>query len=136
MGDEFYCVIKLVSGEEIFSLVCVDDNDDNPIIIMENPVIIKTIQNSNGFYIKVKPWIEYSSDNIFIVKMDKIITMTESYDEKLIGLYKNYLSESDDGIEVYKPGGEVELSSEMGYVSSVEESRIKLENQFKDLKEG
>ena len=27
MGDEFYSSIKLVSGEEIFSLVSIDEND-------------------------------------------------------------------------------------------------------------
>ena len=27
MGEEFYAIIKLVSGEEILSLVMVDEND-------------------------------------------------------------------------------------------------------------
>ena len=41
MGEEFYAIIKLVSGEEIFSLIMVDDEQENPIIIMQNPVLIK-----------------------------------------------------------------------------------------------
>ena len=28
MGDEFYSILKLVSGEEVFALVCVDESDD------------------------------------------------------------------------------------------------------------
>ena len=27
MGDEFYAIIKLISGEEILSLICVDENE-------------------------------------------------------------------------------------------------------------
>ena len=33
MGEEFYAIIKLVSGEEVFSLIMVDDEQENPIII-------------------------------------------------------------------------------------------------------
>ena len=33
MGDEFYSVIKLVSGEEIFALVCVDESEDEPCLL-------------------------------------------------------------------------------------------------------
>ena len=31
MGEEFHAIIKLVSGEEIFSLIMVDDEDENPL---------------------------------------------------------------------------------------------------------
>jgi hypothetical protein len=47
MGEEFYCVLKLVSGEEILSLIMIDENDGDPIIILQNPVINKT---SNKLY--------------------------------------------------------------------------------------
>ena len=53
-------------------------------------------------------------------------------DEKLLSVYKNYLS-SD--IEVYKPAGEVKVSNEMGYISSVESARKNLEDIFNDNKE-
>ena len=42
---------------------------------------------------------------------------------------------SEDSIETYVPGGKVKLSNEMGYVSSVEEARNKLEKIFKGIKE-
>ena len=44
MGDEFYAVIKLVTGEEVFSLVCVDENEGDPILLLMNPVIMKVMQ--------------------------------------------------------------------------------------------
>ena len=84
MGEEFYSIIKLVSGEEIFSLVTVDETDGDPIIMLQNPLIMQMFQNSHGAHIKVKPWIELSEDDIFLITSDKIITMTESKDKKLI----------------------------------------------------
>ena len=43
MGDEFHAVLKLVTGEEIFALVSVDENDGDPIIMLSNPVIMKML---------------------------------------------------------------------------------------------
>jgi hypothetical protein len=130
MEEEFYSIIKLVSGEEIFSLISVDENDGDPIIILQRPVTMKTITNSNDIsYIKIKPWMEISDDDIFFIKLDKVITMTESKDTKMIQLYEYYLN--DDSVEVYKPGGQVSLDSEMGYIDTVKDARKKLEDLFK-----
>ena len=130
MEEEFYSILKLVSGEEIFSLISVDENDGDPIIILQRPVIMKTVTNSNDIsYIKIKPWMEISDDDIFFIKLDKVITMTESKDTRLIQLYEYYLD--DDTVEVYKPGGQVSLDSEMGYIDTVKDARKKLEDLFK-----
>ncbi len=129
MGEEFYSIIKLVSGEEIFSLVTVDETDGDPIIMLQNPLIMQMFQNSHGAHIKVKPWIELSEDDIFLITSDKIITMTESKDKKLIEIYNNFISD-DEKIEIHTPNGLVQPSSKMGYVSSVENARRKLESLF------
>ena len=34
MEEEFYSIIKLVSGEEILSLVSIDENDDDPVLLL------------------------------------------------------------------------------------------------------
>ena len=78
MGEEFYAIIKLVSGEEIFSLIMVDDEQENPIIIMQNPVLIKMLQSPHGSFIKVKPWMEHSEEDFVMISLDKVLTMTES----------------------------------------------------------
>ena len=139
MGEDFYCIIKLVSGEEILSVICVDEdgNDVDPIVILQNPIEVKIMHNSSGSYIKMKPWIELSNDDIFILRMSKIITMTETKDEKLITLYNNYIREDDDKDLNIKDNknGKVEVTGKMGYVSSVEEARKRLENIFKGIKE-
>ena len=134
MGDEFYAIIKLVSGEEILSLVFVDENDGDPVLVLQNPVTMKTYNNQHGTYLKVKPWMELSDDDFFIVKLDRIITITETKDKRILDIYNNYI-EDDDSIDVYNPSGQVKPSSKMGYISSVEDARKSLERIFKGLKE-
>jgi hypothetical protein len=133
MGEEFYAAIKLVTGEEIFSLICVDDNDGDPIVILQNPVIMKVVTNHIGKYVKVKPWMEVPADDFFIVKYDKIVTMTEVKESQMITFYERYINDEDVDIEL---DGKVQISNKMGYISSVEDARKTLESIFrKDLKD-
>ena len=134
MGDEFYSSIKLVSGEEIFSLVSIDENEGDPIVVLQNPVVIKVIMSQSGQMVKIKPWMEIPSDDFFIIKLDKIITMTEVSDEIIINCYNSYIEDDEDAVSDLM-SGKVKLSDKMGYLSSVDEARKKLENIFKDHKE-
>ena len=132
MGDEFYCAIKLVSGEEIFSLVSIDENDGDPIIVMQSPVVMKMIHNHMSISVKIKPWMDIPNDDIFLIKLDKVITMTEVSDVSTISIYNKYLNEGD---ETQSSEGKVKISNKMGYISSVEDARKNLEKIFKDIKE-
>ena len=130
MEDEFYAIIKLVSGEEIFSLVLVDNfQDENTVIALQNPVIMWSNTTPNGTFIKVKPWMELPDEDIFMIRLDKIITMTESKDTKLINLYNHYINEDDN--KIYNFDGKIKPNYEMGYISTVDEARKKLEKVFK-----
>ena len=101
MGDEFYSILKLVSGEEIFALVCVDESNDEPILILHNPIKMKTLTQMNHLnYIKVTPWMELSEEDMFVLKMDKVITMTECHDQRLIKIIKQYIDEKDEEEDV------------------------------------
>ena len=146
MDEEFYAVIKLVSGEEILSVVLVDDSTDDTLLVLQNPITIKMMNSGTGIYLKVKPWMELVEDDIYFIKLDKVLTMTETTNEKLIELYKNYLEDDDTGgtntysasstsIDVYKPSGEVNVSEQKGYITSVEDARETLEKIFKISKE-
>jgi len=136
MGEEFYAIIKLVSGEEVFSLIMVDDEQENPIIIMQNPVIIKMLHSPQGSFIKVKPWMELSEEDFFMIRLDKVLTITESTNEKLIKLYNDYINDDTSEMEI-NSNGKVKPDSEMGYISTVEDARKHLETMYKlkDAKE-
>ena len=128
MGEEFHAVIKLVTGEEIFALVCVDENDGDPILLPMNPVVMKIMRNHVGQYVKVKPWMEIPTDDFYVIKYDKIITMTEVKESKMIEFYDRYLNEEDIDFD---DDGRTKISDKMGYISSVDNAREMLENLYK-----
>ena len=129
MGDEFHAVLKLITGEEIFALVSVDENDGDSIIMLSNPVIMKMLSSPAGKYVKVKPWLELPDQDLFLIKYDKIITMSEVTDKQMIKFYTRYLNEDDIDIEV---DGQVSLNNKMGLLTTVDDARLKLEEIFKD----
>ena len=132
MGEEFLAIIKLISGEEILASVCIDETGEESIIIAHTPVTMKMI--SNGMYVKIKPWMELADDDMFVFRTDNIITMSEVKDQKVIKLYERYVEESneeDDMTKLLPSSGEVKPDEKMGYISSVEDARQKLEEVWK-----
>ena len=130
MGEEFYCILKLVSGEDVISLIAIDENYGDPIIIAQSPLTMKMVHGGNGAYIKVKPWMDLTEDEIFFIRPDKVITMTETRDPKLIDIYTDYIN--NDELDIYKPAGKVKVSKDMGYVSTVNDARDMLEKLYKE----
>ena len=128
MGEEFHGVIKLITGEEIFAMISIDENDGDPIIMLQSPVIMKVLSNGTGQYVKVKPWLELPNDDIFLIKYDKIITMTEVSDKQMINFYERYLNDDDLDMEL---DGRVKLNTNLGFVSTVDDARKKLEDIYK-----
>ena len=142
MGDEFYAILKLVSGEEILSLILVDDSTDDTILVLQNPIMIKMLQNNGSTYLKVRPWMELTEEDFYFIKLDKVLTMTETKNKKLIELYNNYLEDDDTGgtntyssISTYNPSGQVSVNEQNGYITSVESARETLDKIFKGIKE-
>ena len=138
MGEEYYSAIKLITGEEVFALVCEDENEGDPVLILQNPVVMKMTRSPNGVALRIGPWMEIPTDGIFIVKPNNIITMTEVKDEEMISLYNSYVEDNDEDItSTSSQGNKTKLTNKMGYISSVEDARKMLENLYnlKDPKE-
>jgi len=130
MEEEFYSTIKLSSGEEIIAKVCYLPEENS--ILIENPKLVdtKTINKNgksiNGFVLK--DWINSTYENMFIIKMSQIITMTE-LDKRIEEYYINNINNYDDSINI-KPKS---FSSRMGYLGSVKSTKEYLENIFNNL---
>lgn len=118
--EEFYAVIKLVSGEEIFSLISYsDDNPDDIILSLYNPVIIEPILGRVGLMgYKIRSWMNISNEDYYVIKMNSVITMTESKDKNLISIYNKFINSSS----------RVPLDSSMGFISTVDNAKLYLED--------
>ena len=138
MSSDFHATIKLITGEEIFALVSVDNTEDEPVIIMQNPVIMKVLSTGRGQMMKIRPWLEVPGDDVYIIKYDKLITISEVKDKMIISMYQAYCDEGDFDFgtfvdEKIKPDKRnQEVTKKMGYISTVEDARKKLEDLFKD----
>ena len=128
MQEEFHGVVKLITGEEIFGLVSIDENDGDPVIMLQSPVIMKVFNNPTGQYVKIKPWLELPEEDIYLIKYDKIITMTEIKDKQMIQFYERYLNDGDLDIEF---DGRVKLNTNLGFVATVDDARKILEELYK-----
>tara|TARA_B100001079_G_C16207217_1_gene424143 strand:- start:95 stop:496 length:402 start_codon:yes stop_codon:yes gene_type:complete len=128
MKEEFHGVVKLITGEEIFALISIEQTDEDPVIMLQSPVIMKMLSNGTGQYVKIKPWLELSDEDLYLIKPDKIVTMSEVKDKQVIHFYERYLN--DENVEIVIDG-KVELSDQIGYISTVEKSRKLLEELYK-----
>ena len=134
MGSDFHATIKLITGEEIFALVSVDHTEQEPVIIMQSPVIMKVLSTGKGSMMKIRPWLEVPGDDIYIIKYDRILTMSEVKDKMIKSMYTTYCDEGDFdfGEFINEEPSNHEVTKKMGYISNVEDARKKLEDLFKD----
>ena len=142
MDNEFYASVKLVSGEELFSMVSVEEGTDNPLIMLQNPVIMKIVSTPEGSIVKVKTRMNIPGDDPIVIRWDKVITVTEIKDNSVINIYNNYLEDERFDIneigEMNKPHRndvKNKLTPKMGYISTVEDARKYLEGVYKIKKE-
>lgn len=127
MEEDFYAVIKLISGEEIFSIVCPSEEDEKTMLILNNPVTIEVIVmkqiGMQGY--KIDPWLKFADDDTFLLDMDKVLTISEVRDPETIEMYHKFIRQQEN------KNSKNPLSAEMGYLSSVSEARKRLEKIYK-----
>ena len=125
--DEFVASIKLVTGEEILSKVIVTNNHQEDTVILDNPLICQEVR-SYGANIpmgyKFEPWIKMSDEDVFIVHMTSIITMSEIKDKNVV---KTYAEIVEKGFDRKDP----ELTREMGSIGTVKDCRDMIEKLYK-----
>ena len=124
--DDFYATLKLRSGEELFAKVAASDEDDRVMLLVHNPIIvseIKTKGNLVGY--KVEPWLKTTKEDMFIINLDNVITLSESTDLEMINMYQNFLRDSQRD-----PFNQPKMSRRMGYIATVDDARNFLEKIF------
>jgi len=126
MEEEFYASIKLMSGEEIVGKVCYDANDD--VVIVNNPKKVNPIQMKQGKTtvsgFVFENWITATYDDLFVIKRDHILTMTE-LDSRIQKFYELSLTENPNESVV-----KIDASTQAGYLSSTDDARKVLETIY------
>ena len=91
--DDFYATVKFKSGEEIFAKVAATDEEDRTLLVISNPITVQEIKSRSGSVgYKLEPWLKTTTDDMFVVKLDDVLTMSESSDIEMIMMYQDYIS--------------------------------------------
>ena len=126
--DDFYGTIKFKNGEEIFAKVAASEEEDRTMLIVHTPVMVSEVKAKGGIVgYKVEPWLKTSREDMFIINMDNILTLSESSDMEMIGMYQNFL-------EDFKKDNQnnTQINRKMGYLATVNAARGYLEKMYKD----
>ena len=94
--DDFYATVKFKSGEEIFAKVAATEEEDRTMLLVSNPIIVQEIKSRSGAVgYKIEPWLKTTTEDMFVVKLDDILTMSESSDIEMIMMYQDYIRSSN-----------------------------------------
>ena len=129
IDDDFYATLKLKSGEEIFCKVASTEEETEFMLLVSNPIIVHEVKGRVGIVgYKIEPWLKTTTEDMFLINMNDILTMSESHDIEMISMHQNFVKNnnlSGDGSSKYK------LDRKMGYISNINDAKSILEKIYK-----
>ena len=125
--DDFFATLKLKSGEEIFARVAASEEDDRTLLLVSNPVVVNEIKSRTGIVgYKVEPWLKTTTEDMFILNISDILTMSESSDIEMIMMYQDYVRSSNNDDD-----NNTQLNRRMGRIGNVNDAKEILEKLYK-----
>jgi len=126
--EDFYCTLKLKTGEEIFAKIAASEEEDRTILIVSNPITVNEIKNRSGIVgYKLEPWLKTTTEDMFIINLDDVLTLSESSDIEMIMMYQSYVRQSNK-----ERNNEPKLNRRMGYLANVNDAKELLEKLYKN----
>ena len=128
--EDFYATIKFKSGEEIYAKVAASEEEDRTKLILHNPITVCEMKGKSvlvGY--KVEPWLKTTREDMFIINLDDVLTLSESSDIQMIMMYQNFVRDSEK-----ENNNQSKMSRRMGYISNVHDAKEILEKIYKDNK--
>jgi hypothetical protein len=129
MEEDFYASIKLKSGEEIFARVLPCDENNEINLIITNPIVVESYKvrgNIQGY--KIEPWMKTTTEDMFLIKMNDVITITENNDIEMIIMHQSYVRKVSD-----LKNNNITISKKMGYLANVNDAKELLEKIYRNL---
>ncbi len=124
--DDFYATVKFKSGEEIFAKVAATEEEDRTMLLVSNPITVQEIKSRSGSIgYKLEPWLKTTTDDMFVIKLEDVLTMSESSDIEMIMMYQDYIRQSNK-----ESNNQSNISRSMGYLGNVNDTKELLEKIF------
>ena len=131
MEEDFYATLKLKTGEEIFAKIAASEEEDRTYIVVSYPIMISEVKTKSGrqFGYKMEPWLKTTTEDMFILKLDDVLTMSESSDIEMISMYQSYVRQSS---KLSSNLSKTKMTRKMGYISNVNDAKEILEKLYKN----
>tara|TARA_R100001443_G_scaffold14439_2_gene24365 strand:+ start:1649 stop:2062 length:414 start_codon:yes stop_codon:yes gene_type:complete len=127
MEDDFYATIKFKNGEEVFAKVAASEEEDRTMLIISNPITIVELKSRGGIVgYKVEPWLKTTHEDMFIINLSDVLTLSESSDLTMINMYQQFVQDS-----ARQRNGQPKITKKMGYISNVHDAKDILEKLYK-----
>jgi hypothetical protein len=95
MEDDFYATLKFKNGEEIFAKIAASEEENRTMLVVHHPILVSEIKGKQGLLgYKVEPWLKTTREDMFIINMDNILTLSESQDVEMIMMHQNFVRDS------------------------------------------
>ena len=125
--DDFYATVKFKSGEEIFAKVAATEEEDRTMLLVSNPIVVQEIKSRSGSVgYKIEPWLKTTTEDMFVINMSDVLTMSESNDIEMIMMYQDYVRSSQDTTP-----NESKINRRMGRIGNVNDVKEILEKLYK-----
>ena len=127
MEDDFYGTIKFKNGEEVFAKIAASEETDRTMLVIHHPITVAEVKSRAGTVgYKVEPWLKTTREDMFIINMDNVLTMSESSDVHMIRMYQRFVQDTDRDNK-----NRPKLSRKMGYIATVNDAKDILEKLYK-----
>ena len=127
MEDDFYGTIKFKNGEEVFAKIAASEEVDRTMLVIHHPITVAEVKARAGTVgYKVEPWLKTTREDMFIINMDNVLTMSESSDLHMIRMYQRFVQDTDRDNK-----NQPKISRKMGYIATVNDAKDILEKLYK-----
>ena len=94
-------------------------------LLISHPIQVEPIKSRGSITgYKFEPWLKTSQEDLFVINLDEVLTMSESENIEMIMNYQDYIRKSTQG-------NFQKLDKKMGYLGNVVDAKEVLEKLYK-----
>lgn len=122
--DDFFATIKLKCGDELFAKVAASAEGNRTMLLLSNPIVVEPVVTRgyiSGY--KFEPWLKTCDEDLFIIDLEDVLTMSESENIEMIINYQDYVRKMNKT-------NYSKIDRKMGYLGNVLDTKEVLEKLF------
>ena len=131
--NEFYGIVKLVSGEEVMGNMIATNEDNCTMVYVSDPITptltpVEKPDGEMGMAAGFTKWMMFSEEDFYLIREPDVICVAPMSDDS-IAMYRMWLRREYGGPE---EGYKAPVNESMGLIGRVDDFRKKLEKQWRN----